>query len=39
MFNSVPDGRCSLLVHEDKEITREQAAGIAAYIIETFDGQ
>lgn len=27
------------LVHEDREITREQAAGIAAYIIETFDGQ
>jgi cytochrome c6 len=27
------------LVHEDREITREQAASIAAYIIETFNGQ
>lgn len=27
------------LVHEDREITREQAASIAAYIMETFNGQ
>ena len=27
------------LVHEDREITREQAASVAAYIMETFNGQ
>lgn len=27
------------LVHEDREITQEQARSIAAYIIETFNGQ
>ncbi|MCX5902246.1 MAG: c-type cytochrome [Proteobacteria bacterium] len=27
------------LVHEDRELTKEQAESIAAYIIETFNGQ
>jgi hypothetical protein len=38
-FLSLPGPGMPRLVHEDREITQEHAQSIAAYILETFNGQ